>query len=116
MSFSARASNVWRAWSLRPCFIARTMLTWSFHPSQPQFTFSNPNHFVIDSDFFGAHTFRVQSGRQVVSKESWTSFDRVADHMSSSVHRGSDKLPEGQDVHVNWTGRGGNISASTYNA
>jgi len=43
-------------------------------------------------DYFGAHTFRVQEGK------------------------GSKSLPEGQDVHVNWTGRGGNISASTYNA
>ena len=92
MSFSARASSGRRAWSLRPCFTARTMLTWSFHLSQPQFTFSKPNRFIIDSDFFGAHTFRIQKGK------------------------GSEKLPEGQDVHVNWTGRGGNISASTYNA
>jgi hypothetical protein len=75
VSFSARASNVWRAWSLRPCFIARTMLTWSFHLSQPQFTFSNSNHFIIDSDFFGAHTFRPASLRR------WTSFDRVANHI-----------------------------------
>jgi hypothetical protein len=24
--------------------------------------------------------------------------------------------PEGQNIHVNWTGRGGNVSASTYTA
>jgi hypothetical protein len=79
VSFSARASNVWRAWSLRPCFTARTMLTWSFHLSQPQFTFSNPNHFVIDSDFFGAHTFR-----SISSRLSGYPFDQVADHLFSS--------------------------------
>jgi len=41
-------------------------------------------------DYFGAHTFRVLP--QFASKN----------------------LPEGQDIHINWTGRGGNISASTY--
>lgn len=41
-------------------------------------------------DYFGAHTFRVLP--QYASKE----------------------LPEGQDIHFNWTGHGGNVSASTY--
>jgi len=41
-------------------------------------------------DYFGAHTFRVNP-------------DFV-----------SETLPEGQDIHINWTGRGGNVSASTY--
>lgn len=43
-------------------------------------------------DYFGAHTFRVLP------------------------ECASEDLPEGQDIHVNWTGRGGNISASTYQA
>jgi len=43
-------------------------------------------------DYFGAHTFRVKP--EFASKE----------------------YPEGKDIHVNWTGRGGNVSASTYNA
>ncbi|CUS22464.1 LAQU0S05e05952g1_1 [Lachancea quebecensis] len=43
-------------------------------------------------DYFGAHTFRVLP--ECASKD----------------------LPEGQDIHINWTGRGGNISASTYQA
>jgi 6-phosphogluconate dehydrogenase len=43
-------------------------------------------------DYFGAHTFRVIPGKE------------------------SANLPLNQDVHVNWTGRGGNVSASTYNA
>lgn len=43
-------------------------------------------------DYFGAHTFKV--------------LDNYAD----------DKLPKGQDIHINWTGRGGDISASTYSA
>ncbi|KAI5454939.1 phosphogluconate dehydrogenase (decarboxylating) gnd1 [Naganishia albida] len=43
-------------------------------------------------DYFGAHTFRVIPGKE------------------------TEKLPLNQDVHVNWTGRGGNVSASTYNA
>ncbi|ROW16311.1 hypothetical protein VPNG_01772 [Cytospora leucostoma] len=43
-------------------------------------------------DYFGAHTFRIKP------------------------EFASSKYPEGQDIHVNWTGRGGNISASTYQA
>jgi 6-phosphogluconate dehydrogenase len=43
-------------------------------------------------DLFGAHTFRVLPGKE------------------------TDHLKAGQDVHVNWTGRGGNVSASTYTA
>ncbi|KAI5363873.1 Putative 6-phosphogluconate dehydrogenase, 6-phosphogluconate-binding protein [Septoria linicola] len=43
-------------------------------------------------DYFGAHTFRIKP------------------------EHASEKYPEGKDIHVNWTGRGGNISASTYNA
>ncbi|CEH15647.1 6-phosphogluconate dehydrogenase [Ceraceosorus bombacis] len=43
-------------------------------------------------DYFGAHTFRVLPGKE------------------------NDRLKAGQDVHVNWTGRGGNVSASTYTA
>jgi len=41
-------------------------------------------------DYFGAHTFRVLPGKA------------------------SKTYPEGTDIHVNWTGRGGNVSASTY--
>ncbi|KKK17020.1 hypothetical protein P175DRAFT_0492972 [Aspergillus ochraceoroseus IBT 24754] len=41
-------------------------------------------------DYFGAHTFRVKP------------------EYASAKH------PEGQDIHVNWTGRGGDVSASTY--
>ena len=43
-------------------------------------------------DYFGAHTFRIKP------------------------KYASEKYPEGKDIHVNWTGRGGNISASTYTA
>ncbi|BGP37855.1 phosphogluconate dehydrogenase (decarboxylating) gnd1 [Rhodotorula kratochvilovae] len=41
-------------------------------------------------DLFGAHTFRVLP------------------------EFANDKYQVGQDIHVNWTGRGGNVSASTY--
>ncbi|EPS37551.1 hypothetical protein H072_8772 [Dactylellina haptotyla CBS 200.50] len=41
-------------------------------------------------DYFGAHTFHV-----------------LPEYASST-------LPEGKDIHINWTGRGGNVSASTY--
>ncbi|KAI0348711.1 6-phosphogluconate dehydrogenase [Trametopsis cervina] len=41
-------------------------------------------------DYFGAHTFRVLPGKE------------------------NDKLKSGEDIHINWTGRGGNVSASTY--
>lgn len=43
-------------------------------------------------DYFGAHTFRI-----------------LPEHASESY-------PEGQDIHVNWTGRGGTISSTTYAA
>lgn len=43
-------------------------------------------------DYFGAHTFRVLPGKE------------------------NDRLKAGQDIHINWTGRGGNVSASTYQA
>lgn len=43
-------------------------------------------------DYFGAHTFRIKP-----------------EHASK-------KYPEGENIHVNWTGRGGNVSASTYQA
>ena len=41
-------------------------------------------------DYFGAHTFRIKP------------------------EYANEKYPEGKDIHVNWTGRGGNVSASTY--
>lgn len=43
-------------------------------------------------DYFGAHTFKIKP------------------------EFASAKYPEGKDNHVNWTGRGGNVSASTYQA
>ncbi|KZF24398.1 6-phosphogluconate dehydrogenase [Xylona heveae TC161] len=43
-------------------------------------------------DYFGAHTFKIKP------------------------EFASEKYPEGQNIHVNWTGRGGNVSASTYQA
>ncbi|KAK1757442.1 6-phosphogluconate dehydrogenase [Echria macrotheca] len=43
-------------------------------------------------DYFGAHTFRIKP------------------------EAANSKYPEGKDIHVNWTGRGGNVSASTYQA
>lgn len=43
-------------------------------------------------DYFGAHTFRVLPGKETA------------------------KLQSGKDIHINWTGRGGNVSASTYDA
>ncbi|CAD0083424.1 unnamed protein product [Aureobasidium vineae] len=43
-------------------------------------------------DYFGAHTFKIKP------------------------EFANDKYPVGKDIHVNWTGRGGDVSASTYNA
>lgn len=43
-------------------------------------------------DYFGAHTFRVLA------------------------EKASADYPADKDIHVNWTGRGGNVSASTYSA
>jgi len=43
-------------------------------------------------DYFGAHTFRVLPGKE------------------------NERLRANEDIHVNWTGRGGNVSASSYNA
>jgi hypothetical protein len=39
-------------------------------------------------DYFGAHTFRIKP------------------------EYANETYKEGQDIHVNWTGRGGNVSAS----
>ncbi|KAL4735802.1 6-phosphogluconate dehydrogenase [Aspergillus similis] len=43
-------------------------------------------------DYFGAHTFRIKP------------------------EHASEKYPADKDIHVNWTGRGGEVSASTYTA
>jgi 6-phosphogluconate dehydrogenase len=43
-------------------------------------------------DYFGAHTFSVKP------------------------EAANGKYPACQDIHVNWTGRGGNVSASAYQA
>ncbi|KAI9736839.1 MAG: phosphogluconate dehydrogenase (decarboxylating) gnd1 [Claussenomyces sp. TS43310] len=43
-------------------------------------------------DYFGAHTFKIKP------------------------EHATEKYPVGQNIHVNWTGRGGNVSASTYQA
>jgi len=43
-------------------------------------------------DYFGAHTFLIKP------------------------EYANDKYKSGEHIHVNWTGRGGNVSASTYNA
>lgn len=43
-------------------------------------------------DYFGAHTFKVLPGKE------------------------NSKFKTGEDIHVNWTGRGGNVAASTYSA
>jgi len=41
-------------------------------------------------DYFGAHNFLVLPGKE------------------------NSRLPLGKDIHINWTGRGGNVSASNY--
>ncbi|KIK98814.1 hypothetical protein PAXRUDRAFT_823482 [Paxillus rubicundulus Ve08.2h10] len=43
-------------------------------------------------DYFGAHTFRALPGKE------------------------NNKLKKDQDIHINWTGRGGNVAATTYSA
>jgi len=48
------------------------------------------NMIQAQRDYFGAHTFRVLPGHE---------------------NKG---LPADKDIHINWTGRGGNVSASTY--
>ncbi|KZO99707.1 6-phosphogluconate dehydrogenase [Calocera viscosa TUFC12733] len=50
------------------------------------------NMIQAQRDYFGAHTFRVLPGYE------------------------SSLLKAGTDIHINWTGRGGNVSASSYNA
>jgi 6-phosphogluconate dehydrogenase len=50
------------------------------------------NMLQAQRDYFGAHTFRIKP------------------------EHASEKYPEGKDIHVNWTGRGGDVSASTYTA
>jgi 6-phosphogluconate dehydrogenase len=43
-------------------------------------------------DYFGAHTFKVMPGKE------------------------NDHMQQGEDIHINWTGRGGNVAASSYSA
>jgi len=43
-------------------------------------------------DYFGAHTFKVLPGKE------------------------NARLKAGEDIHVNWTGHGGSVSSSSYNA
>jgi len=50
------------------------------------------NMIQAQRDYFGAHTFKVLPGYE------------------------NSLLKAGEDIHINWTGRGGNVSASTYNA
>ena len=50
------------------------------------------NMLQAQRDYFGAHTFVIKP------------------------EYANEKYPKGEHVHVNWTGRGGNVSASTYNA
>ncbi|KAI5307722.1 hypothetical protein KEM55_007593 [Ascosphaera atra] len=51
-----------------------------------------PNKLPAQRDYFGAHTFLIKP------------------------EFANEKYPEGQHIHVNWTGRGGEVSASTYSA
>jgi len=48
------------------------------------------NMLQAQRDYFGAHTFRVLPGKE------------------------NNVLQADKDIHINWTGRGGNVSASTY--
>jgi len=50
------------------------------------------NMLQAQRDYFGAHTFRIKP------------------------EFANEQYKEGENIHVNWTGRGGNVSASTYNA
>lgn len=43
-------------------------------------------------DYFGAHTFRVMPGKE------------------------NSRLRTNEDIHINWTGRGGTVASSSYNA
>lgn len=53
---------------------------------------TSANLLQAQRDYFGAHTFKVLPGKE------------------------NAKLKAGEDIHINWTGRGGNVSASSYNA
>jgi len=48
------------------------------------------NMIQAQRDYFGAHTFKVLPGKE------------------------NERLTSGEDIHINWTGRGGNVSASSY--
>jgi len=48
------------------------------------------NMLQAQRDYFGAHTFKVLPGKE------------------------NSKLPANTDIHINWTGRGGNVSSSSY--
>jgi len=51
---------------------------------------TSANILQAQRDYFGAHTFEVRPGFE------------------------NERLKAGEAIHINWTGRGGNVSASTY--
>jgi 6-phosphogluconate dehydrogenase len=63
-------------------------------------------------DYFGAHTFRMKPEDATDSKPA----GKVSVPLVDSVFSTIALLTFLQDIHVNWTGRGGNVSASTYTA
>ena len=62
-------------------------------------------------DYFGAHTFRVLPGKENARLKAG---ENIREYSSPSEHWTT--FLTAPFVDVNWTGRGGNVSASSYNA
>lgn len=71
-------------------------------------------------DYFGAHTFLIKP-EAANEKYPTSMFTPLLLLISQPFHRSNharyaDCNPLDKAIHVNWTGRGGEVSASTYNA
>jgi 6-phosphogluconate dehydrogenase len=87
---------------------------------------SNPDlENLLFDDFFHDAINTAQNGwRDTVAKGAVWGIPTPAFSTALSFYDGyrtkdehaNEKYPEGKDIHVNWTGRGGDVSASTYTA
>lgn len=64
---------------------------------------------TMQRDYFGAHTFRVLPGKENAKLKAG---EDIRTFSTNTLHNLVIELIH--SVDVNWTGRGGNVSASTY--
>ncbi|PLW09324.1 hypothetical protein PCASD_24809 [Puccinia coronata f. sp. avenae] len=69
---------------------------------------------LLFNDFFNQAIHKSQPGwRRIIAQ---TSLLLRRSYLPHPPEHASESYPEGQDIHVNWTGRGGTISSTTYAA